>query len=384
MLFAPFSQRRIFMDYAAGDTANPSSIHTPGVTIRRDLESARKAIAQILAVQARELVFTSGGTEANNLAILGVFRASRRMIKHPHIITSTIEHASVLEAVKQAEREGAEVSYLKVKDDGVVDISKIESLIRPETVLVSLMHANNETGTIQPVREVGLILSELKTKNYQLKTPYFHVDACQSAGYRSIEPQAFLADLLTVSGHKVHGPKGTGVLFVKQGVNVEPLLFGGGQEYSLRPGTENVEGQVRFAEAFVGAHAKRHEESRRLEELRTYFIAEITAQGSLVQYNGSRAHQLPHIVNISFLQLESDRMVLELDRKGIAVSAGSACHAGQSAFSAVIAAMRGETAAQSAIRFSFGDTATKKDIQIVTAAISDILKRTLATYGGVK
>lgn len=386
MLFNPFSQRKIYLDYAAGSEPNPSAIHNPGVLERHKLEASRKAAAKVLAVQANEIVFTSGGTEANNLAILGVFRAARSKVPpgaaghggnapgntllrtaHPHIITSNIEHASVLEAVNQAEREGAEVSYLKVKENGVVDISNLESLIKPETVLVSLMHANNETGTIQPVRDVGLLLKKYPNL-------YYHVDAAQTAGYKSIEPHAFFADLLTISGHKVYGPKGTGLLYVRNATNIEPLFFGGGQERGLRPGTENVDGQVKFAEAFLEVQKNRNRESKRLEELRQYFLKELSIQGGLVYtYNGSKNHQLPNIVNVSFTNITSDRMVLELDAKGIAVSAGSACHAGQSEYSQVIANMKGEQLAKGAVRFSFGRGTTKKDIKIVVKAISAIL-----------
>ncbi len=398
MLFRPFSQRKIYLDYAAGTEPNPSAIHNVGVLERRKLESARKQIAKALAVQANEIVFTSGGTESNNLAILGVFRAALRRNTQdsplgpaegslvcsakPHIITSNIEHASVLEAVKQAECEGAEVSYLKVKEDGVVDISNLESLIKPETVLISLMHANNETGTIQPVREVGLIVQKSKVESRK-SYPYFHVDAAQTAGYKSIEPHAFFADLLTVSGHKVYGPKGTGLLYIKNETRIEPLLFGGGQERGLRSGTENVEGQIKFAQAFVNVQKNKSEESKRLEALRQSFLKELSTQGSPV-YNGSKTHQLPNIVNVSFRNIASDRMVLELDAKGIAVSAGSACHAGQSEFSQVIANMKGEELAKGAIRFSFGRATTQRDIQIVVRAISDILDKNKIKNGGSK
>ncbi|MFA6006240.1 MAG: cysteine desulfurase family protein [Candidatus Paceibacterota bacterium] len=391
MLFGRFSQRRIFMDYAAGTEPNPSSIHADGVTLRREFENARKKLAKALATQANELIFTSGGTEANNLAILGTFRTAKKKINKPHIITSNIEHASVLEAVKQAEREGAEVSYLPVREDGIVDISKLESLIKAETVLVSLMHANNETGTLQPVREVGIIVKKLKVavpagrQESRKEYPYFHTDASQTAGHRSIEPHAFFADLLTISGHKVYGPKGTGLLFVKNGTDIEPLFFGGGQERGLRPGTENVEGQIKFAEAFLEVQKNRQEESKRLEEVRHFFLKELSTQGGLV-YNGSKGHQLPNIVNVSFMSIESDRMVLELDAKGIAVSAGSACHArlpapgrsnggqaGNSAFSQVIANMKGEGVAKHAIRFSLGRNTDKKNVNIVVSEISAIL-----------
>lgn len=379
MAFRWFKQRRIYLDYAAGSEPNPSSIHADGVALRRRLEDARTHIARTIAVQAEEVIFTSGGTESNNTAILGVVRKAKQKFPRPHVITSAIEHASILKACKQAEREGADVTYLPVNEDGRIEISNLASLLRNETVLVSLMHANNETGVVQPIRDAGLQIRNFKSAlpAARRQYPYFHVDAVQTAAFLSIEPNGFFADLLSVSGHKMGAQRGTGFLFIKHGTELEPLMYGGAQERGMRAGTEDVEGQINFARVFQRAQSVRKETIAALKARESYFTATIEriSKNTAVSINGTREHALPSIINISFLGIESDRMVLELDAKGIAVSAGSACHAGQNAFSPVIEVMKGEYVARSAIRFSFSPKTKNADLRKTIKALREIISR---------
>jgi len=353
--------------------ANPSSFHSPGVEAKRALDVARVEIAKILNAHSDELIFTSGGTEANNLALLGAVHANQGHGKH--VITSAIEHHSVLEPLKHLQKKGEiDLSILPVDKSGLVSVNDFKKALRPDTILVSIMYANNEIGTIEPIADIGRII--LKHRK-ELKTvfPIFHTDACQAAGVLDQDVQKLHADLLVLNGSKIYGPKGVGLLFIRRGIKIEPLVFGGGQEKGLRSGTENMPGIVGLAKALEIAERKKEKENARLIALRDRLI-----QGLLkipkTRLNGHTEKRLPNNVNVTFLDIEGEAAVLYLDAKGIYASTGSACASGSLDPSHVILATgMPYEAAHGSLRFTLGRQTTASDVEQVLKVMPEIIAK---------
>lgn len=361
--------------YSSADYANPSSLHKEGVAAKKALEDARKRIARMLHVRPQEVVFTASGTESDNLALRGVVSAfARTQGEKAHIITSTIEHAAVLETVRALEREGfAEVSYLTVNEFGLIDPKQLKELLRKNTAIVSVVYANSEVGTIQPVGDMVKMLREYK-KTRGVTYPYIHTDACQAMNYCESNLERLGVDLLTFNGSKMYGPRGIGVLYVRDGVNIDPIFCGGGQERGLRSGTENLPAITGLAKALEITEGMKKTEAARLVEVRDYCMRTIEKKLPEVRINGDRVSRLPNNVHVTVPDMEDDVLVIELDVKGVACSSKSACKSATGAESHVILAMVGETKG-SHLRFSFGRHTTKKDIDYVVSTLQTVLEK---------
>ena len=309
---------------------NPSAMHNKGVEAENYIKEAKEIIAKTMKVQEKELIFTSGGTESNNLAIMGCAAANHRMGKH--LITTKIEHPSVGNVMKHMEEEGFEVTYLPVDENGIVKLDKLKEALRPDTMLVSVMHVNNEIGAVQPIEEIGKLV---KANN---KATLFHVDAIQGYGKYRIYPKKMGIDLLSVSGHKIHGPKGVGFLYCDSKVKIKPIIFGGGQQKDLRSGTENVPGIVGLAEAAKEIYTDFEDKMKHLYEIKEYFVEKVTElEGTKI--NGLTGKEsAPHVVSVSFPGIRSEVLLHSLEDKEIYASAGSACSSNKPAVSATLKA----------------------------------------------
>jgi cysteine desulfurase len=353
---------------------NASSIHQHGQVAKLRLEMARRQVGQLLACHAKDLVFLSGGTEADNLAILGTVRSHTAAQKH--VVTTTIEHPAVLNPCRQLEREGVEVSYVGVGSDGVVDPADIRRALRPETILISVMHANNELGTVQPIREIAAVAHEAGI--------LFHVDGVQAAGKIPVDVRALGVDLYSVSGHKLYAPKGIGALYVKHGTPLAPIQFGGRHERERRPGTENVPGAVALGQAADCALENLASETARMTELRERLEAGILERVPLSGVNGGRSLRTPNTTNIFFDGLEGEALVISLDLKGFAVSSGSACSSGAVEPSHVLLAIGlSRERARASLRFSLGQSNTEEQVNALIDAVAESaaqLRRLSPTY----
>ncbi len=356
---------------------NPSSLHSLGREARQAIYCARKEIAEILGCSPQEIIFTGSGTESNNLAIFGVSLALKKYGNH--IITSSIEHPAVLEPCRELEKEGFKVSYAPVDKDGILDINFIKKEITENTILISVMYANNEIGTIQPIKELGKIVLETREqrKRKRQKTPiYFHSDACQAAAYLPLNVQELKVDLLSINGSKIYGPKGIGVLYVRKEVEIKPLILGGGQEFGLRSGTENVPAIVGMAQALKIVQKERVKESQREQKLRDYFISQIIRYIPGAILNGHPIKRLPNNVNIYIPGIEGDTLLFLLDKAGISVSLGSACHTQKLEPSHVILALgRSPEYAKKTLRFTLGRQTKKHHLDYVVKVLREILKK---------
>ena len=370
--------------YWSVDFANPSSIHSMGVLAKNALQSARKKIADIIAGHDREIVFISGGTEANNLAIFGVVN---NLIKNGtkysdiHLITTEIEHSSILECFKKLESIGCKVDYLKVDEFGIVDPKDLRKLIKPETVLVSIGYANSEIGVIQPIKE---IIKEIRHKRKEFERaginfPYLHIDASQAGLYLNVNVEELGVDLMTLDAQKMYGPKGIGALFIRDGIKIEPMMLGGGQENNRRSGTENIPLIVGFAKAFELAQINKEKESVRLIKIRDEFFDSVKKFVPNAIINGHLKERLPNNINISlnspresgehfskknvlaFSGFDGEMMVFRLDEAGIICSSSSACASG-SGESEVVKKISSSERAKSTLRFSMGKETKKTDI----------------------
>jgi cysteine desulfurase len=384
-------KKRIYLDYAAATPVsalaqkavaeaskklfgNPSAIHKEGREARASLESARAVVAEALAARPDEIIFTSGATESNNIAFMGVVQsAGIRGLARPHIIISAIEHPSVLETAKALERYGMRVDYLPVDRRGLVDTKELRKLITPETVLVSVMYVNNEIGTIEPITDIAREVRHARKMNESVY-PYFHTDASQAANYLDINVLRLGVDLMTISSGKTYGPRGIGALFVKRGVAMSPLMYGGEHEAGRRPGTESVALAQGFATALTEARKMSAKEGKRVEKLRNALAAKILKKVSGTSVNGDLGCSLPNILNISFEGVESEALVLYLDAAGIAVSGKSACKSSSEGPSHVILAI-GKTGngEAGAIRFSLGREIKNEDIVRVAKEVERIV-----------
>jgi cysteine desulfurase len=443
--------KRIYLDYASitpvdplvrkeidkwsGEPLNPSSIHSLGVKAKKAMESSRKSVAEFLNAHSDEIIFTSGGTEANSLVLEGAARARhepsgdsaesfaksaafKNGTSKPHLIISAIEHSSILETANMLEKHGVEVTRLAVDKNGLVSLEQLKKLIKPETFLVSIMTANNEIGTIQPIREIAKVIRDARKNNIELEKyalahndssaatqdesgmrysvvvggaereleknryPLFHTDACQAVLYQDLDVEKLGVDLLTLDASKACGPRGIGALYAKRGTPIEPLIYGGGQENGLRSGTENIPGIVGFAKALELDKKNMVKETQRILELRNYFEKEVKKirPDAIINAADMRAVsaasddkldnrtnleykktlRVPHISNISFPGSDAEMLVLRLDAKGIAVSTKSACLKDEDE-SYVLRAIGADS--KSSIRFSFGRWTKKADIK---------------------
>lgn len=389
----------IYLDYMASVSANPSSIHQLGVEAKNKLQSARKKVAGVLNTRMEEIIFTSGGTESNNLAIQGVVLACREKFL-PHIITTNIEHPSVLKTFEMLRgRKLAEVSIVPVEENGIVDPRKIKREIKKNTILVSVMYANNEIGTIQPIKKIAKEIRHFKKTRFNLTRlqypllnkercilPFFHTDAVQAVNYLDLNVETLGVDLLSLSGSKIEGSGRVGVLYKKKSVSLAPLFGGGDQETGLRPGTENLPEILKFADALEEVQEIKEKEIKRLTKLRDYFFAELQKVSKTVfdtrfMINGDIKNRLPNNVNVTFPKIPSDLLVIELSEKGIMTSAKSACESSQADGSYVIKALRGDDDKEvGGVRFSFGRQTIKKDIDYTVEALSAILTKLKKWY----
>ena len=346
---------------------NPSSIHSFGRESRRYLDEAREIIAKSINAKATEIVFTSGGTESDNMAIIGTALANKD--KGNHIITTSIEHHAVLHACHYLEQKGFEVTYLPVDEQGHISIEEIKKALRKDTILVTLMFGNNEVGTIQPIQEIGQLLKE--------HPAYFHTDAVQAFGILPIDVESLNVDMLSASSHKINGPKGIGILYVRKGVKLIPRAFGGEQELKRRAGTENVHGIIGFAEAVKISELTREEKYQNYLKLKDVMIDTFRKKGVSFTVNGSLNKSLPHILNVHFPKTNVESLLVNLDLAGIAASSGSACTAGSVDPSHVLVAMYGKDSDKiaSSVRFSFGYGNSLEEIQIAATKIAEIVKR---------
>jgi cysteine desulfurase len=343
---------------------NPSSMHIAGQKARKALYNARMEIADIFACSPEEIIFTSGGTESDNLAILGVASAMKH--KGKHIITSAIEHPAVLKTCKMLEKDGFEITYIEVEENGIVDAAEVKAAMREDTILVSIMYANNEIGTIQPIAKIGRACKK--------RGVLFHTDACQAAGTFELNVDKLHLDLMTINGGKIYGPKGVGALYVRNGSSVRAIMGGGQQEKRLRPGTENVAGAIGLAESLKLVQAERENENTRLITLRDQLIDGVLETIPKTRLNGDRENRLPNNVNISFLDIEGESILLRMDMMGVAASSGSACSSGSLDPSHVILALGlSFEVAHGSIRFSLGHSTTKEDIDYVLEILPKIV-----------
>lgn len=347
--------------------ANASSIHTPGQRARAAVETAREQVAALIGAKPQEVVFTSGGTESDNHAIFGV--ASTSHASHPHIITSTIEHEGVLNACQALEKQRTPVTYLPVDRAGCVDPAAVRNAIRPETALISVMHANNELGTVQPLEEIGRIARAAKIR--------FHTDAVQSAGKVPIDVQELGLDLLSLSAHKIYGPKGVGALYVRTGTRIQQLLYGGHHQRGFRPGTENVAGIVGLGKAAELARLSLADDGKRISALRDQLESGLLARISDVRINGAGAPRTPNTSNLTFSGVEGEALLIALDLNGLAVSTGAACSSGTVEPSHVLTAIGLPTEeARGSLRFSLGRHTTAAEIefalQVVPTAVAQL------------
>lgn len=382
------SIRRIYLDHSATTPTDPrvaaamhatltenfgnaSSVHTFGQQARAAVDRARRDVATLIGAKPNEIVFVSGGTEANNLAIRGLCEIAERRGKH--IITSTIEHPSVRGVCDMLERRGWEISRLPVYDNGVVRLEDVKAALRADTQLITVMLANNEIGTIQPIREIGAFVRATRSSGREL---WFHTDAVQAAGRISLNVDELGCDFLSISGHKLYAPKGIGALYIRRGARLMSQSVGGHQERERRAGTENVPAIVAFG---VAAKLALNEmESRAVHDsmLRDKFERLVTARISDVRINGGPGLRLPHLSNISFRFIEGEGLLINLDMQGVAVSTGSACSSGTLEPSPVIKALgHGDEHARGSIRFSFGKDNTEADVDYTVGVLEEAVKR---------
>ena len=349
------------MPFLTEKFGNASSIHFFGQEARAAVDKSRHQVAEIIGARQNEIVFTSGGTEANNLAIRGLVGANEKYGKH--IITSQIEHPAVKNVCEDLEKSDFEITYLPVYANGIVKTEDVKNAIREDTILISIMTANNEIGTIQPVEEIGKIVKEKREAGQKI---WFHTDAVQAIGKIPVNVEEIGCDLLSISAHKLYAPKGVGALYIRRGVRLKAQSLGGHQERERRGGTESVPHIVAFGEACRLANENLTENAEKLKILRDNFEDGVMERIPEIVFNGEREKRLPHISNISFKYVEGEGLLINLDMQGVAVSTGSACSSGSLEPSPIILALgASEELARGAIRFSFGKDNTEEDVEYV-------------------
>jgi cysteine desulfurase len=358
----------------SSEYGNASSIHTFGQRARAAVETSREQVAALLNARPQEIIFTSGGTESDNHAIFGVALPSLNSstsLTSPHVITTTIEHEAVLNACQALEKQSVAVTYLPVNREGLINLDELRRALRPETVLITVMHANNELGAVQPLAEIGRIAAEADV--------YFHTDGVQSAGKIPVDVKALQLDLLSLSGHKFYAPKGVGALFIKSGTRLRQLLYGGHHQRGFRPGTENVAGIVGLGKAAELARLSLEQDAARISRLRDTLEQGILARVPDCRVNSANAPRTPNTANILFPGLEGEALVIALDLKGLACSTGAACSSGAVEPSHVLTAIGLPASdARASIRFSLGRQSTESEInaalELIPAAVSHLRK----------
>lgn len=354
------------LPYLKENYGNASSIYKLGRESRKAVEESRERISKVLNCKPNEIYFTAGGSESDNTAIKGIAKANKK--KGNHIITSKIEHPAVLETCKQLEKEGFEITYISVDKNGIVDLEELKKSIRPTTILITIMFANNEIGTIQPIEEIGKIAKESNI--------YFHTDAVQAVGNAKIDVQKLNIDSLSLSGHKIYGPKGIGALYVKTGVKFEKFIDGGHQERNKRAGTENVAGIVGIGKSIELAYENLNEHNKKIKELRDYYVEQVKEKIPYIKINGDMEKRLPGNCNISFRFIEGEGLLLNLDLKGICASSGSACTSGSLDPSHVLLAIGlPHEIAHGSLRISIGKYNTKEEIDYLVENLVEIVNR---------
>jgi len=378
--------KRIYMDHGATSRVDPevvkamqpyfteyfgnaSSLHSFGREAKKVLEDSRETVANFIGAKKNEIIFTAGGTESDNMAIKGVAYKNRK--KGNHIITSAIEHPAVIETCKYLEKQGFEVTYLPVYSEGIIRVEDLENAIREKnnkTILITIMHANNEIGTIQPIEEIGEIAKE--------KDIYFHTDAVQSVGKIPVDVDAMNIDLLSISSHKIYGPKGVGALYIRKGTKIEALVHGGGHEFGLRSTTENIPGIVGLAKAIELRKERMQEDLEKLTPLRDYLIRGVLTNIEESYLNGHLTQRLPNNANFYFKYIEGESLILNLDRKGIAASTGSACSSTKLEPSHVLLAigLKPEDA-HGSLRLTLGRENTKEEVEYVLEALMEVVEK---------
>ncbi len=376
--------KNVYLDYAATtptrpevikamapfwneEFGNPSSLYGFGARAKAAVDEARKSVAQVFGGKQEEFVFTAGGSESLNLAIIGAARAYRKQNKFGgHIISSNIEHKTVLECLNQLESEGFSITKLNVDNQGFFKVADVQKAIEKDTFLVTLIYTNNEIGTVEPISEIGKMLIGLNKKREKEYLPkiYFHTDACQAAGLLDINVHKLGVDMLSINGSKIYGPKQTGCLYVKKGTNLEPVIYGGGQEKGLRSGTENVPGIIGFAKALELAQKDKVKEAKRLIQLRDWFIKEVTKKIADIKLNGPVGNsRLANNISLSFKGCDGEALMFYLDAKGFTVSTGSACTSSSSEPSHVLEAIGLDSEYISgSIRITLGRYVAKQDL----------------------
>lgn len=390
------SDKRIYMDYASttptdakvlkamlpyftDDFGNPSSIHKEGMCAKEALDNARKNIANILNTKAEDIVFTSGGTESNNLAIFGILNTFLNQGTDPrdlHMITSTIEHPSVLEVFRELEKLGVSVTYINTEKEGIVNTKEIKKAIQENTILVSIMYINNEIGTIQPIGEIAKIIKRKRKERIEsfssnLQPLYFHTDASQAPLYFSLDTVKLGVDMMTLCGQKIYGPKGIGCLYKDKDIQLNSIIKGGSQENGLRAGTENIPLIVGFSKALEIANKDREKESQRVAKLRDYFINKLNKEIPQIELNGSKEQRSPNNINIYIPNIDGEFFTIILDSKGVSCATRSACkESDELQGSYVIDALGYESSrSKSSLRFTLGKTTNKKDIDFVISIL---------------
>ena len=352
------------MPYLTTEYGNASSLYSVGRSAKRAIEKARNRVAELLNCNHNEIYFTGGGSESDNIALKGFVYANKE--KGNHIITSKIEHPAILETCKTLERQGFEVSYINVNENGIIDVEELRKSIKTNTILISVMTANNEVGTVQPIEEIAKIAHD--------NNIIFHTDAVQAIGNVQIDVEKMRIDMLSLSSHKINGPKGVGALYIKNGIEVEKFINGGHQEKDRRAGTENVAGIVGIGKAAEIAKKNMETHIRNLSKIRDYYIKKVQKEIPNIRINGSMENRLPGNANISFKGINASELIFKLDERGICVSSGSACSSGNTNPSHVLTAMNvPEVYLNSAIRTTFGDNNTFEQVDYVVKILKRII-----------
>lgn len=355
----------VMLPYLQDQYGNPSSLYSVGRISKKAIEEARKQVAMLINAKSSEIYFTGCGSESDNTAIKGIAYANRQ--KGRHIITSKIEHPAILHTCQSLEEQGFDITYLDVDKNGFVDLEQLRNSIRNDTILISIMFANNEIGTLEPIEEIAKIA--------KMHNIIFHTDAVQACGNVPIDVQKMGIDMLSLSGHKIRAPKGIGALYVKTGIEFEKFMDGGHQERNKRAGTENVAGIVALGKACELARLELNSHMKKLQTLRDYYITQVEEKVPNVKLNGSRNQRLPGNANFSFKDVEGEALLLKLDEKGICVSTGSACSSGSPDPSHVLVAIGlSKELAQGSLRTTFGEDNTIEDVDYLVENIEDAVK----------
>jgi cysteine desulfurase len=381
--------KRIYLDYAAAtpvrpevhqfikpfatnNFGNPSAIYLEGRIAKQALEQARKSVAKNLNCQTHEIIFTNGGTESINLAIFGVARAYKKFFKKPRIITSQIEHPAVLESVKKLEKEGFDIKYISTNKFGEINLTELKKYLNPQTILVSIMYANNEIGTVQSIKKISTVIKSFRQKKY---LPFFHTDACQAANYLNLDVKQLGIDFMTLNGGKIYAPKASGILYKKGGLSIDPIIFGGGQEKNLRSGTENLVSWIGLAKALDLTQKEKNIEIKKIKQLRDYLQKNILKIPQTF-LNGHPTKRLPNNLNIIISDIEGESLILELDKAGIAASTGSACHSRSLEPSHVLKSLGlSREKIHGSLRITLGKYTTKKEIDYVIKILPKIIQK---------